>query len=154
MPRYSRYLRIGWTVLCGIACALLIVMWVRSYWISDSVYWHTDQKSRVIFSHTGSAIVHVTKFRNFVDADSNLVGYHAAPVKPINLPTKSPSYFGFRFENNWAVLVVEMPIWFLVVLSASLAALAWIRWRYSLKTLLLATTALAVVLGAIVWTSN
>ena len=27
-----RKLRIAWSVACGIACVLLIVLWVRSYW--------------------------------------------------------------------------------------------------------------------------
>ena len=29
-----RKLRIAWSVVCGIACVLLIVLWVRSYWWS------------------------------------------------------------------------------------------------------------------------
>src|SRR6478672_8285240 len=33
MPRMRfRKLRIAWSVACGIACVLLIVLWVRSYW--------------------------------------------------------------------------------------------------------------------------
>src|SRR5712671_2831573 len=31
-----RKLRIAWSVACGIACVLLIVLWVRSYWWFDS----------------------------------------------------------------------------------------------------------------------
>ena len=30
-----RKLRIAWSVMCGIACVLLIVLWVRSYWWQD-----------------------------------------------------------------------------------------------------------------------
>src|SRR6476661_3879782 len=30
-----RKLRIAWSVFCGIACVLLIVLWVRSYWVRD-----------------------------------------------------------------------------------------------------------------------
>src|SRR5258705_12294632 len=32
-----RYLRILWTVFCGIACVLLLALWVRSYWAVQSV---------------------------------------------------------------------------------------------------------------------
>jgi len=39
MSRYLRYLRILWTVFCGITCVLLIVLWVRSY------YYHKDEAS-------------------------------------------------------------------------------------------------------------
>src|SRR4051794_21664600 len=31
-PRLLRGLRITWTAICGIACILLIGLWVRSYW--------------------------------------------------------------------------------------------------------------------------
>ena len=34
MSRYLRYLRIAFSATCLIACVLLIVLWVRSYW-----YW-------------------------------------------------------------------------------------------------------------------
>ena len=30
-----RKLRIAWSVVWGIACVLLIVLWVRSYWSVD-----------------------------------------------------------------------------------------------------------------------
>ena len=32
-----RKLRIAWSVGWGIACVLLIVLWVRSYWYKDTV---------------------------------------------------------------------------------------------------------------------
>jgi hypothetical protein len=32
-----RKLRIAWAVACGIACVLLVVLWVRSYWRNDLV---------------------------------------------------------------------------------------------------------------------
>ena len=34
-----RKLRIAWSVVWGIACVLLIVLWVRSYWQVD-ILWH------------------------------------------------------------------------------------------------------------------
>jgi hypothetical protein len=44
---------------------------------------------------------------------------------------------------------VFLPVWFAVVLTAAFAAAPWLRWRYSLRSLLLATTLIAVVLGLI-----
>ncbi len=32
-----RKLRIAWSVVCGLACVLLIVLWVRSYWWIDGI---------------------------------------------------------------------------------------------------------------------
>lgn len=47
--------------------------------------------------------------------------------------------------------------WFVVVASAICAAVPWLRWlpwRFSLRTMLLATTAIAVVLGLVVWATR
>ena len=49
---------------------------------------------------------------------------------------------------------VNSPHWFLVMDAALLALLPWVRhlrWRFSLRTLLIATTLVAVVLGLIVY---
>ena len=46
-----------------------------------------------------------------------------------------------------------VPHWFGVLLFAALAVVPWIR-RFSLRTLLIATTLVAVALGLIIWMSQ
>jgi hypothetical protein len=46
--------------------------------------------------------------------------------------------------------VLGVPHWLAVVLTAAIAASVWIRWRFSLRTLLIVMTLVAVGLGAIV----
>jgi hypothetical protein len=48
------------------------------------------------------------------------------------------------------------PIWIPTVILGSIAAAPWLPWsnRFSLRTLLIATTLVAVVLGVIVWSSH
>jgi asparagine N-glycosylation enzyme membrane subunit Stt3 len=46
-----------------------------------------------------------------------------------------------------------VPFWFLAFVSATTAVLPWlpwIKWRFTLRTMLIATTLVAVVLGLIV----
>ncbi len=45
----------------------------------------------------------------------------------------------------------RLPIWSLATGVTAFAALPWIRWRFSLRTLIIAITLVAVVLGLIVW---
>src|SRR3954454_7670294 len=33
-----RKLRLAWSVACGVACVLLILLWVRSYWWEDTLF--------------------------------------------------------------------------------------------------------------------
>ena len=50
---------------------------------------------------------------------------------------------------------LTFPFWLPVLVSAMLSAIPWIRqlpWRFTLRTLLIATTLIAVGLGLIVWT--
>jgi hypothetical protein len=44
-----------------------------------------------------------------------------------------------------------VPFWFLVAVAAALSIAPWLRFRFSLRTLLIAMTLFAVVLGLIVW---
>jgi hypothetical protein len=68
--------------------------------------------------------------------------------------------FGRPLESNLGFagqlspyVVVMLPFWFLVLVSGSLAMLLQLRWpwRFNLRSLFIATTLLAVVLGMIVW---
>ena len=49
--------------------------------------------------------------------------------------------------------LMMLPYWFLVLTSGSLAMLFQLRWppRFTLRSLFIATTFLAVVLGMIAW---
>ena len=51
---------------------------------------------------------------------------------------------------------IDIPQWFPVLLFATLATAPWIRWskRFSLRTLLIATTLVAVVLGLVVYAAR
>jgi hypothetical protein len=49
------------------------------------------------------------------------------------------------------------PHWYFAITFAAIAALPWLAWlpyRFSLRTLLIATTLVAVVLGVAVWVSR
>jgi hypothetical protein len=60
----------------------------------------------------------------------------------------SASFRVLRWSRFSELLI---PFWFLVFSSGALAIAPWIRWRFSLLTMLIAITALAVLLGLIVW---
>jgi len=61
------------------------------------------------------------------------------------------SRFGAYHETGFSSL--QVPHWFLALFVATIGAMPWIGWsnKYSLRTLLIAMTLVAVVLGLIVW---
>ena len=60
---------------------------------------------------------------------------------------------GFSTFNKSSNLIAVVPYWFLVLASGSLAMAfrLWWPWRFTLRSLFIATTFLAVVLGMMVW---
>ena len=59
------------------------------------------------------------------------------------------SSFAFEtYKGSGFHLIV--PHWFLVLTTGAIAGLPLVRWRFSLRTLLIATTLVAMVLGLIV----
>jgi hypothetical protein len=159
--RYNRgmrflKLRIAWSVFWGLACVLLIVLWVRSYsWVESIQMRPTKMRMLVIASMPG-----------FLQID-----FHEGPLMSFGTTHQSYSEwrqfaFGFRqpHELRSQLLMVRMqhdphedwisiPYWFAVLLTSAVAGASWIRWtkRFSLRTLLIATTLVAVVLGLIAW---
>jgi hypothetical protein len=64
-------------------------------------------------------------------------------------PFPTPYYFGFVFWGNSRHIAVFVPFWFLLLLTGSLSAVLWRKpsWRFSLLSLFIAMTFLAVLLG-------
>src|SRR4029079_7594540 len=68
--------------------------------------------------------------------------------------TGEDSTLGFGISLSLNQLIVAIPHWFGILVSIMLTAMPWIAHpccRFSLRTLLIATTLVAVVLGLVVW---
>jgi len=149
-----RKLRIAWSVAWGSVAVLLCVLWVRSYEKADAIYRisKTEIQTQLI-SYLG-----VISFRR-----TNLhVTELSIPVKPHGwkYEVRQPvSEFGFsRFALVWNAkeLKFRAPCWCGITLATILGTFPWL-WqlkRFSLRTLLIATTLVAVGLGLIVWMSQ
>jgi hypothetical protein len=153
-----RKLRIAWSVTWGIACVLLIVLWVRSYYVADSYGFNRQagiglcQGDLAFCTILGPGL----SFR---------VGYntHALPVAGNTVSNEwtfgkktwnAVAVYGSVLRSAVSYIVVKMPA--LVAASSLMAVAPWIKWsrRFSLRTLLIATTLFAVVLGLIVYATR
>jgi hypothetical protein len=141
-----RKLRIAWSVACAIACVLLIVLWVRSYWWVDWCQFNSLDGYNFEFVSASGAVqfgVHPARpadMRGWL-RESKVLAEH-----PMLL--RAPTWI-----LSSAYSFINMPHWFLLALVAAAIAIPWINWpkHFSLRTLLIATTLVAVVLGATVW---
>jgi hypothetical protein len=154
-----RKLRIAWSSAFGIVCVLLIVLWVRSYTWADSLRIpRSVKRAEYYFINSSDGLVYMNLklygssepgFGVVSDAivDEALFADDATPLHDCHW---------FRIVRIGGQTVVYVSDLSLVLFSAVLAAAPWVRWskRFSLRTLLIATTLVAVGLGLIVWLSH
>jgi hypothetical protein len=141
-----RKLRIAFSAMCLIACVLLIVLWVRSYWYWDNL---DNNAARSIDSHS------IDSLSGYLLLDEQI----SVPVPNWMERSRSGSLLGTSIE--WSTLSADgatargigtaIPDWLPVLVAAVFAIIPWLRWRFSLRTLLIATTLVAAVLGLIVY---
>jgi hypothetical protein len=60
----------------------------------------------------------------------------------------------FNEFNLTREVLLRCPHWFAATTISFLATAPWIRWRFSLRTLFIATTLVTVALGLIVWAAK
>jgi hypothetical protein len=150
-----RKLRIAWSVVCGVACLLMIVLWIGSYGENHrsfrvaNIGWRSEQG--VLMWYSPFALIDDgTHMNRYVRDDTFL---ESQP--PVTLEW-NVSFLGLNFFGPGSVWILEVPYWLTVLPTVVLAAAPWFPWSkgFSLRTLLIATTLVAVVLGLVVYTSR
>jgi hypothetical protein len=161
MKPVLHYLRIAWTVFCGGACVLLIALWVRSYWRWDQIDVPLAKSYGVsILSDPGRICLW-----DYADPGEHYKQLSIPMDKMVDKISKGEALTLedlslTRFEDvphqcfSDITGILDAPYRSLVLPFAVLAVLPWIRLRFGLRTLLIATTLIAVVLGLIVWTAG
>jgi hypothetical protein len=155
-----RKLRIAWSVVCGILCLLLIVLWVRSYWWIDHLQRISSTFVSDICPYDGKLVF------NWSDDAENAKsamerhgeGWHlwkrsVESWRGTSAPPLSKRLF-HPFSLTLSPNQLVIPFWAVAILSSILGALPWMhkmKWRFSLRTLLIATTLVAVLLGAVIY---
>ena len=136
-PRLARAMRIAWTAFWGVAAVLLVVLWVRSYWWTDFLM----PSSRA----------------GVVSATGSLICIRDSPLDwPLGWTSIRPDANLVEATRSEASLnaIIVMYCW-LVLGTLLLASSPWLmRKRFTTRTLLIATTLVAVGLGLMVWSTR
>jgi hypothetical protein len=151
MPAHKvlSYLRIAFSIMSGSLCVLLIVLWVRSYYRVDVYRIQTSTSiSFVWYSWRGT--LHGFFWEGVVPnfsasthrLDDNIRDQPPTPSLNILEIKPRPPY--------------RLPYWLPIVVLVSFISSIWIPWsnRFSLRTLLIAMTLVAILLGAIVFSTR
>lgn len=155
----SRKTRIGASVLFGISAVAMCALWVRSYWQHDMAVFVINSS----FGLASSSVAGRVMAGGFVP-NSGSPPERTWIFRTVDLPDwrqfrakaerdmRVICGFGAAREKDNAYATV--PHWFLVGLLAAIATLPWLTFRFSLRTMLFATTVIAVLLGMIVWSGR
>jgi hypothetical protein len=146
-PRILRLLRIAVSAVCLVFCAAFLLLWVRSY------SWFDWMAAPLPRSYVVEATTKPGRFNVLISGPAFRRNHWEFTSNPI--PGDAPQRTLSKRQQthfDWAVFLgrlhVAMPLWFPVIVTAALSATLGIRsYRFSLRTMLLATTFVAVVLG-------
>ena len=147
----ARKLRIAVSVLFAAVAVMLCALWVRSYWQADIFSAHISQLlSANGFSANGRIRGMVVDEQYSQEAYSSYV--HLDSRSSYRL--KNPPWHFVRHDGFTFGFII--PHWFPVLLAIAVVGVPWLRipTRFSLRTLLIATTLAAVVLGLGVWAAG
>jgi hypothetical protein len=136
----ARKLRIAASVFFAVVMLALCVLWVRSYQWNGFFYRVDNGNLTTIGLNKGQ--VYLTHSHGMAQSSFSR-GWSYRAVEAALPPTTSK----LRFSWN-------CPFWILTTLAAVGVTAPWIRTRFSLRTLLIATTLVAVVLGLGVWSAG
>ena len=139
----ARKARIAVSVFFGMLAVALCVLWVRSYWRMDQVT-KFDADFTMLYSNRG--------WLTWNQQSPNQLLYAAPPtswrhdVVPADEQVQSTFW-----KKDLLGTSAAAPHLLLALAAAGCAGLPWLRVRFGMRGLLIATTLVAAVLGVAVW---
>jgi hypothetical protein len=142
-------------VAWGVVAVLLCVLWVRSYRQYESIARNNGKGWTTILCSTRGTVHFVHDF--MMNRGRYILPARHGEWMLIRTATKHPETSFLWDGGLLGESRIIVPNWLLVTFAIAAAFFPWIRhstWRFSLRTLLIATTLIAVVLGVIVWAAK
>src|SRR5262245_58555611 len=154
-----RKLRIAWSLAWGLLAVLLCVLWVRSYWWNEALQLAAFRHVLIVESVAGQMTFDAHRILDLSDWLASDRWQREVHAWHYNSQRRrfSDDVYHFNQERgvsivltpdfDWSAQVISLPIWLFVVLASISAVSPWLRhipYRFSLRTLLIATTLVAV----------
>jgi hypothetical protein len=126
------------------AAVLLILLWMRTYWWMDGVIGPLSKSTTLVMDSGGGVLGVWINDAASVNVPSQFYSQSRQTMldKIGSRKIRQPE-FGINYHH------MELPHGLFVLAGAMLATLPWVR-RFTLRTLLIATTLVALVLGLVV----
>ena len=144
------HLRIAVTALSLTACLLLIVLFVRSFRTLEALEMYFGWGAHIASFDRRIEFCVSTGKTVFPNAKPG-IRYKAIPktVQPRPQQLGIAKYGFHALTGPSGVYFLQLPNWFLILIAATLSVAPWLKRRFSLRTLLIAMTLVALLLGMI-----
>jgi len=156
-----RKLRIAFSATCLIACLLLIVLWVRSYWKSDEIRYISFAKGHIYSSYSSYGVLTLSygtdaRFQSLGRRPRWRISSQGHDYPGLSEEAKTNARKGESKQFLWSNRLpssfsAKAPYWLITLLIVASGVVPLLRWRFSLRTLLITITLLAIMLGVIVY---
>jgi hypothetical protein len=145
-----RYLRIVVSATSALACLVFVAMWVRTAFSCDTVLGPVSSRWLFITTSRQGGLGGGVRLPDAQVAQWEL-RFNPPDTKP-SFPYKTALGFGLCWSVEKGLHFVRAPYWFLILGAATMTTLSirGKRWRFSVRTMLIAMTVVAAVLGAFV----
>lgn len=141
-----RKLRITASACFGALALAIAALWIWNHWNHDfSSFSRTEihfAASRIVL-HINPSPGGKSQFLRTMSIEESW--------QYVDAIHRNDNRWGFGHVNDWGTHIYITPHWFYFLVAITAAALPWTHSRFSLRTLLLVTTLVALALGLIVW---
>ena len=149
-----RRVRIAVSVFFGVLTVALCVLWVRSYWYVDTVSVTSKSGARLRSVMSGCGVLCINDWSPAYRRWAG--GVWKREIMPVQERwiarfRDTPKFQFDRSADGWGI---DLPYWLFVMSAGVASAMPGMQSRFSLRTMLIATTLVAVVLGLGVWIAS
>jgi hypothetical protein len=140
-----RNLRIAWSLIWAVVALLLLILWVRSYSARSTFEVLVTPTHRYNIHSLAGTVAFDWEEREFITIE---LRRYFDDLYFLHLKTNAGLKFQ-RSESDRAIYAISVSYWLLVIVTMCISAIPWLPLRFSLRTMLVGITLLAVALGLI-----
>jgi hypothetical protein len=148
--RYFHIVRIGFTAVCGVACVLFLVLWLRSYTRLDEIAVSFDAAGLIqIQSHPGKLVpsISLDSGSGTLSRDDHPWLIRSQPLESRSRPSLSSIAPGINGVSRPDFYEAALPYWFLILVAMAVGVFFWLPWRFSLSVIILIGVALGIIIA-------
>jgi hypothetical protein len=140
------------SVVVSILCIGLVLLWIRSCTVRDTIWWPGVNHGVEISSLLGHAVLIIESRETSAGGLAPFATHHEE-IDPNTTLSFDLDFLGFLYRPESRVVRIDVPFWFLLLVGIGTAAFVRPKGKlkFSVRTLLIAATLVSLILGLIMY---